>query len=406
MQLSLGADVNTVACDVVNAPARGKARVRVLQLTSSLGFYGAEQMIMTLLTALDRDSFHVSLAALQKKKASSTAIVSAATAAGIEAVTVPCRGWLDWDAIQALKSLIERENIDILHCHEPKSRLYGAVVSKMMGIPIVATHHLWTGQNLRTRLVESIDAAVLHGCDKVVGVSNSVAESMRRVLVSSHRIEVIPNGIDLSSFRDDLKGDEVRRSLGIPRTAPVIGAVGRLDIQKGHDRLIEAAKKITDAGQEAFYVILGEGVERPRLEALVRDLGLTGRVLLPGYRSDVRSCLAMMDVFVMPSRREGTPMALLEAMAMKKPVVATAVGGVPDVLTDGIDGIVLPENGVGLSDALLKLLRDPAFAIQIARTGRRRVENEFSSVRMARRYEELYRRCLILRGQPALASAA
>jgi colanic acid/amylovoran biosynthesis glycosyltransferase len=91
---------------------------------------------------------------------------------------------------------------------------------------------------------------------------------------------------------------------------------------------------------------------------------------------------------------------------MKKPVVATAVGGVPDVLTDGIDGIVLPENGVGLSDALLKLLRDPAFALQIARAGRRRVENEFSSVRMARRYEELYRRCLILRDQPELAPAA
>ena len=363
-------------------------------------------MILTLLTALDRELFHVSLAALEKKKASSTAIVSAATAAGIEAVTLPCRGWLDWDAIRALRSLIERENIDILHCHEPKSRLYGAVVSKMTGIPIVATHHLWTGQNLRTKLVESIDAAVLHGCDKVVGVSNSVAESMRRVLVSSQRIEVIPNGIDLSGFRDDLKGEEVRRSLGIPRDVPVIGAVGRLDMQKGHDRLIEAAGKIIDAGQDAYYVILGEGVERPRLEALVRDHGLSSRVLLPGYRSDVRSCLAMMDIFVMPSRREGTPMALLEAMAMKKPVVATAVGGVPDVLTDGIDGIVLPENGVGLSDALLKLLRDPAFALQIARTGRRRVENEFSSVRMARRYEELYRRCVILRAQPALSPAA
>src|SRR6202034_1002113 len=187
---------------------------------------GAEQMIMTLITALDRESFHVSLAALEKKKASSTAIISAATAAGIEAVTLPCRGWLDWDAIRGLKSLIEKENIDILHCHEPKSRLYGAVVSKMTGIPIVATHHLWTGQNLRTRLVESIDAAVLHGCDKVVGVSNSVAESMRRVLVSSHRIEVILNGIDLSSFADELQTDELRASLGIPAGLPIIGAVG------------------------------------------------------------------------------------------------------------------------------------------------------------------------------------
>ena len=99
-------------------------------------------------------------------------------------------------------------------------------------------------------------------------------------------------------------------------------------------------------------------------------------------------------------------MALLEAMAMERPVVATAVGGVPDVLRDGVDGIMLPENGDGLSDALLTLLRDPALARQMARTGRRRIESEFSSLRMAGRYEDLYRRCLISRGHAALATFA
>ena len=396
----------TVTSDIRSVATGINRRVRVLHLTSSLGFYGAEQMIMTLITALDRESFDVSLAALGKKRVSSTAIVSAAKVAGIDAVALPCRGWLDWNAIQGLKSLVEEENIEILHCHEPKSRLYGAIVSRMASIPMVATHHLWTGQNLRTRLVESIDAAVLHDCDKVIAVSSSVAESMRRVYVSSRQIEVILNGIDLSSFQDELPTDELRASLGIPSGLPVIGAVGRLDIQKGHERLIEAARKITDAGQDAFYIIAGEGVERPRLEALVRDLGLSDRVLLPGYQSDIRPYLAMMDVFVLPSRREGTPMALLEAMAMRKPVVATAVGGVPDVLTDGVDGIMLPENGAGLGDALLRLLRDPAFARQMARAGRRRVETEFSSSRMAGRYEDVYRRCLVSRGQAAMLSVA
>ena len=376
--------------------------IRVLQLTSSLGFYGAEQMIMTLITALDRESFDVRLATLEKKRVSSTAIVAAARAAGFDAVTLPCRGWLDWGAIQELKSLVEEQRIEILHCHEPKSRLYGAIVSKMTGVPIVATHHNWTGQNLRTRLVELIDAAVLHSCQRVVAVSSSVAESMRPVLISSSRIEVIPNGIDLSVFKDSQQNSELRASLGIPPGVPVIGAVGRLDIQKAHERLIEAARKLTDAGQDAIYLIVGEGVERPRLESLARNLGLSDRVLLPGYRSDIKPFLAIMDLFVLPSRREGTPMALLEAMAMRKPVVATAVGGVPDVLTDGIDGIMLPESGVGgLSDALLRLLRDPALALQMARSGRRRVENEFSSRRMASRYEDMYRRCLIARGHAA-----
>jgi glycosyltransferase involved in cell wall biosynthesis len=400
--------VNTLVCEIRSTSTGIKRQVRVLQLTSSLGFYGAEQMIMTLSNALDRESFDVKLACLEKKRASSTAIVSVARAAGIDAIALPCRGWIDWGAIQGLKSLIKDEKIELLHCHEAKSRLYGAVVSRMTGIPLVATHHLWTGQSLRTRMVESIDAAVLHGCDKVIAVSNSVAESMRRVGVAKRRIEVIPNGIDLSNFRDkdESRNDEVRASLRIPPGVPVVGAVGRLDTQKGHERLIEAARRIADAGQDAFYVILGEGVERPRLESLVRELGLSNRVSLPGYKSDVRPYLAMMDVFVMPSRREGTPMALLEAMAMERPVVATAVGGVPDVLRDGVDGIMLPENGDGLSDALLTLLRDPALARQMARTGRRRIESEFSSLRMAGRYEDLYRRCLISRGHAALATFA
>jgi glycosyltransferase involved in cell wall biosynthesis len=396
--------VDTVkfAPELTSTATETKRPIRVLQLTSSLGFYGAEQMIMTLITALDRKSVDVRLATLEKKRVSSTAIVSAARAAGIDAVTLPCRGWLDWRAIRELKSLVEEQRIEILHCHEPKSRLYGAVVSRMTGVPMVATHHLWTGQNLRTRLVEVIDAAVLHSCQRVVAVSSSVAESMRRVLISSSRIEVIPNGIDLSVFKDSQQNSELRASLGIPPGVPVIGAVGRLDIQKAHERLIEAARKVTDAGEDAIYLIVGEGVERPRLESLVRNLGLSDRVFLPGYRSDIKPFLAIMDLFVLPSRREGTPMALLEAMAMRKPVVATAVGGVPDVLTDGIDGIMLPESGVGgLSDALLMLLRDPALARQIARSGRRRVENEFSSRRMASRYEDMYRRCLIARGHAA-----
>ncbi len=393
--------VNLVA-EAGSTASRTKKPIRVLQLTSSLGFYGAEQMIMTLITALDRELFDVRLATLEKKRVSSNAIVSTARAAGVDAVTFPCRGRLDWRAIRALKSLVEEQRIEILHCHEPKSRLYGAVVSRMTGVPVVATHHLWTGQNLRTRLVELIDAAVLHSCHRVVAVSSSVAESMRRVLISSSRIEVIPNGIDLSVFKDSQQNSELRASLGIPPGVPVIGAVGRLDIQKAHERLIEAARKLTDAGQDAIYLIVGEGVERPRLESLVRNLGLSDRVLLPGYRSDIKPFLAIMDLFVLPSRREGTPMALLEAMAMRKPVVATAVGGVPDVLTDGIDGIMLPESGVGgLSDALLRLLRDPALAHQMARSGRRRVETEFSSRRMASRYEDIYRRCLISRRHAA-----
>lgn len=370
-------------------------QIRVLQLTSSVGFYGLEQVMMTLIKSFDQQSFDVRVASLEKKRLTSSTIVSEALSAGIEAVTIPCRGRLDWKAVMRLKSMIEDQRIQILHCHEPKSRLYGALASRLTGIPIVATHHNWTRDSIRTTLVEYIDAACLHFCHKVIAVSRPVAESARRALVSRRRIEIIPNGIDLTAFTATSQNPGLRASLGIPPDVPVIGSVGRLDKTKGHELLIEAARRVVDAGQGVAILIVGEGVERDNLELLVQRLGLSDQVVFAGYQRDVKRFMTLMDVFVLPSRREGTPMALLEAMALGKPVVGTPVGGVPDILSNGLDGIVLPERSASaLGDALLTLLQDPVLADRLARRGRLRVEAEFSASRMAERYEDLYRRCL------------
>lgn len=373
--------------------------IKVLQITSnSEGFYGIERVIMTLAKYLDRRSFDIQIACIERKRISNAAIMPAARSAGLKAVQVSCHGHFDWDTVKELKSLVQTRGIDILHCHESKSRLYGVLVSRLTGVPIMATQHGLTPHDLVSRIANLVDIGSQRFCDKVITVANRRAKSMGCALIPSNRIHEIPNGIDLDEFSGLREDPALRTSLGIPALIPVIGTVGRLSTEKGQDILITAARQLTDMGQEAAYLIVGEGPDMNKLQIMSHNLGLANRIVFAGFQKDIRPFLATMAVFVLPSRTEGTPMALLEAMAMGKPVVVTPVGGVPDIVSNGVNGIILRErSATQLTQALLTLLTDDSIATRLAEHGRRRVESAYSGRRMAERYESAYRECLASR---------
>ena len=369
--------------------------ITVLQLTSSgQECYGMERVIVTLAKHLDQRFFDVRIACIERKKAKHSPMVPVAHSAGLKVQMVPCRGRFDWATVKSLTSLVKTNNIDILHCHSTKSRLYGVLVSRLTGIPIVATQHGLTPLSLALRVGGFIDIGSLNLCDKVVTVASRGLKSMGCALIPSRRIEIITNGIDLEEFGGTTGASALKASLGIPGGMPVIGTVGRLTSEKGHELLIEAARRLTDMGQEAAYLIVGEGAELSTLQSLTRNLGLVDRIFFVGYQRDVRPFLDITDIFVLPSRTEGTPMALLEAMSRNRPVVATAVGGVPDIVSNGVNGIVLRErDATELAQALLALMSDTGLAKRLADEGRRRVELEYSAPRMAERYASVYREC-------------
>ncbi len=378
----------------------GESPVAVLHLTSSRGFYGIDRVILALAKYIDRHSFELCVANIAKKRVSSPAVILAALSAGLKAEMVPCRGRFDWGTVKRLKLLVQTHKIQILHCHEAKSRLYGVIVSRLTGVPLISTQHVWTGQDWKTRMAEMVDAGCLHFSAKVIAVSSQAVKSLKRVLIPSRLIETIINGIDLEQFSGTSGKSGLKASLGIPANIPVIGTVGRLEIDKGRELLIEAARRVTDTGREAIYLIVGDGTEMENLQSMARNLGLADRILFTGYEQDVRPFLEIMDIFVVPSRSEGTPMALLEAMLMGKPVVVTPVGGVPDVVKNGVNGIVLRErNAAQLAEGLLTILTDGALAMRMGERGRQCVESEYSARRMAERYESVYRECITSRAR-------
>ena len=368
--------------------------IKVLHLTSGRGFYGIDRVIMTLARYIDRQAFETRIVNLGKNRTPDSSIVSFADAAGIDATILLCRKRFDWATVKELKDLIQRDGIDLLHCHESKSRLYGVTVSKLTGVPVIGTQHGMSPHNLTSRIANIVDIGCLRFCRKVVTVARPDSKAMACAFIPSSLIECIVNGIDVAAFTAPKKDATVKQSLGIPAMMPVIGAVGRLESDKGCELLIGAAKIITETGQNAAYLIVGDGSERPNLQSMARRLGISDRIFFAGFREDVRPFVSIMDIFALPSRTEGTPMALLEAMIMGKPVVATQVGGVPDIISTGVNGIVLRErNARQLAEALLALLADDTLASRLAEQGRKRVESEYSATQMARRYEAVYREC-------------
>lgn len=228
---------------------------------------------------------------------------------------------------------------------------------------------------------------VVHAADRIIVNSDLLRPAGR----AGERTDVIPSGVDTDRFRPTAERGDAKARLGLDPKTPVIGTVGRLEPRKGTAVLVAALGALRAAGRPLAAVIVGDG---PLRDELVRDVaarGLTGSVQLLGDRSDVREVLAALDVFVLPSRTEGMSNALLEAMAMGLPVVATAVGGNQEVVTDGRSGVLVPADAAGaMAAAIARVLDDGAFAAALGSAARRAVEERYGARSMVRRLEAVY----------------
>jgi glycosyltransferase involved in cell wall biosynthesis len=283
---------------------------------------------------------------------------------------------------------------DALLCHGYKANLLGRVAARRVGIPAVAVSRGWTGEDRKVRAYEAVDRAHLRFMDHVVCVSDGQAAKVRRCRVPHSRLTVIRNSARLAAF--DGTDPDARANLlaFFPhdfRPARVVLAAGRLSPEKGFDLLAEAAADVCRADPAAGVALFGEGAERPRLEARVRELGLASRFVMPGLRADLDALLPAADVVVLPSRTEGMPNVALEASAAGLPVVATAVGGTPEVVADGESGfLVPPEQPHALAAKLLELLRAPELRLSFGDAGRKRMRERFTFDAQASAYLRLF----------------
>jgi glycosyltransferase involved in cell wall biosynthesis len=308
-------------------------------------------------------------------------------------------------AVRELTAFLQLRGADILICHGYKSNLLGRIAARRAGVPIVSVSRGWTGENIKVHLYEQLDRFNLRYMDAVVAVSEGQAKKVLKTGVPADRLTIIRNAARLDAFRSPLPEyrDRLRQIAGGSGDELIILAAGRLSPEKGFAVLVEAAAMVRKSGANHRFVLFGEGSERPLLEKRIGELGLSNRFILAGFHEDLDCWLPWADVVVLPSYTEGLPNVALEASAAGVPVVATAVGGTPEVVRDGDTGyLVLPGNPVALSDKILSLCRDEFLRRRLGEAGRLFMHEHFSFAAQADAYQRLFARLVTL---PALAAA-
>ncbi len=285
-------------------------------------------------------------------------------------------------SLAALRRLIRDTGARLLHANGSRAMAYAGPAGRLAGRPVV-----W---HVRVAEREPALDRVLAGLAAVV-VVNSRAVAARFDWARPGKVRCIYNGVDPARFRPSAPPPGLRATLGLPEGALVVGSVGRFVAYKGYDRLLEAARLVHDRRPDVHWLLVGDGELRPALEAQCRQLDLKEVVHFLGWREDVPALLTLSDVFVLPSLGEHFGRVLIEAMATARPVVATAAGGVPEIVRDGETGLLVPPaDAAALARATLDLLADPARAARLGAAGRRRVETEFGLARHVAAIEALY----------------
>lgn len=355
----------------------------IMQVIFALEFGGAESLALNVCSLLREDKrFSVSLCGLF---GTGGPLDGLAVERGVGAFS------LDASRLGKVRTVVElyrrfrRERVAVAQVHGAYLLQYVMPAALLAGVAVVYTEH---ARHSLDRYAWLRRVARLHGrlFGKMVCVSQNLRGFMIDVVgLSSDRIEVISNGIDLSRFARPAQ-DMSRKSEGL-----VIGNVARLTEAKDHGNLLRAFATVRREVPDVRLLLVGDGELRGEIESMVSSLGLADAVEMTGKRSDIPLLLAGMDVFVLPSRREGFPVSIIEAMACGRAVVATDVGGVREIINDGVDGLVVPpEDDTSLAAAILGLVRDPDARSLLGQNAAKRAIENFSDQAMIRNYVRLY----------------
>lgn len=365
--------------------------MRILHLISSGGLFGAERVAVELSKSLKK-TYHCEpiLGVIRNAYNPHEEICEEAESNGIAYTVFSCRSQLDLKLAFSIREFIKKNRIDIIHCHGYKSNFYGLLASKGQ-VPSVTTNHNWLTAHWKLKTYCFLDSLWIRFFDRIVAVSNEVKKDMLKYKIPEGKIRVVDNGIALERFAKLNETNDMKNQLGFDGKIRIIGTIGSLGIEKGHIYLLEAARQILDSVKDLRFLIIGDGPLRKPLEEKSEKLGIKKQVIFMGERKDIPELLMAMDIFVLPSIKEGLPMALLEAMAAKRPVIATWVGAIPKVIENKDIGVLVePKDITGLRDAIINLLNDPGRRNLLARKGFDRVCMDFSSDEMGKNYLKLY----------------
>lgn len=378
-----------------------RAAARVLIVVDGLGLSGKTKSLVDLACGLDPARYRAEVCSLDRGVGE---LAGRLAEACVPVHRVSCRDGLDLTAAWRLGAVVRRVRADVVHCYNPRPMLYGGLAARGLGVRATigtlsafACHvpdrpHAFLPEPLRTvsRRNRARNRLTSRLMRRLAVVSRSLGERYCRYnAISTDTLRVIPYGVPIGG--EASAAAEARRELGAAPEDVLVGSVGRLVEQKDYPVQLRGFALAVAREPRLRMVLVGDGPLRATLEALARELGVTGRVVFAGQRADVPRLLLALDVFVMTSKFEPYGVALLEAMAAGRPIVATAVNEIPEILSFGACGFLIPPGEPdGLADALVTLARDPALRATLARRAFEEARERHGLPAMVEGYQRLY----------------
>jgi glycosyltransferase involved in cell wall biosynthesis len=350
--------------------------------------YGAESVIVNLCKWFNAGRHRSSIAVFVNHPKPIPELYEKSLELGIECHLIPATGRIDRKAVHKIRQLAVALGADLVHSHGYKADVFVHLALRRTRICYVATCHNWLDNDWASTLYGRLDRWILSKFCRVAAVSEEVERRLERAGVRSNLVELIRNGVDLRSFQVATQRPE-------RQTHAIVGFVGRLSPEKGPDVFLQAARQVLSSQPNVEFVVAGAGPEQSALEGLSRELGITGRVRFLQYVSNMPALYQQFDLLVSASRREGLPIAILEAMASGVPVIATAVGEVPKIIDHGRTGLLAPSDcAPALAEAMLQLIQDPLKRRALSRAARQQMSEHFSLERMGADYLDFYKHAI------------
>lgn len=382
-------------------------KIRILYVITKLELGGAQKQLLSLIRGLDPEKFDILLF-------TSRGGLLLNEAMGIPGIKVKISGFLDrsinpYKDIRAffeLRDFIRTNNIDIVHTHSSKAGIIGRLAAGAPGNKIVLhTVHGWSFNDFQPWWVRALflrlERCAARFTTRIIVVSkHDLAKGLAMGIGNVNNYSLVRYGINRSEFIPE-KDDSLKSELKIGRDDLIVGTISCLKPQKAPEDFIRLAQRICGPRENVKFILIGDGVLRPKLERLINKWGLNGRVILLGWRRDIARLLPALDVFVLTSRWEGMPIAAIEAMSCALPVVATDTGGISELIKDNDNGyLAYPGDIRGMSDKLLVLLKDEGLRRKTAESGRISLGHDYSLPEMVKKTQDLYENLLKLEPKP------
>ena len=358
----------------------GQQRCNVLEVIGNALFGGMERYVLDLVCHLPDDQFSITCVCPFE-----SAFTAELRRCGCQVLITPIHDEPPWRSIQLAVEAIRMHDIHLIHAHMPKAHVLAGLAGCLTQTPVLATVH---GMNVTTHelgICRTTGSSLIAVCQEAYTQALALG-------VPPERVALIRNGVDVQAFEPGRDCAAFRDRIGVPRDAPLVGFVGRLAPEKGPDLFVRAADKIARQRPDAHFALVGDGDMALAVAALIEQLGLRERVHMAGFASDTAEVYPALDVVLQTSRSEGMPLALLEAMACGRPVVAIGVGGVPEIVEVGTTGLLAgAQDWEGVAIHALDLLARPERRLAMGRAARARAEQHFDIHASARTIAELFR---------------